>query len=54
MTRLQMRRGTSAQWASANPILAAGEPGLDTTTGLMKVGDGRTVWAALVAEWAPA
>jgi len=54
VTRLQIRRGTTAQWTAANPILAAGEPGLDTTTGLMKIGDGRTVWSALLAEWAPA
>jgi hypothetical protein len=53
MTRLQIRRGTSAQWASTNPILAAGEPGLDTTTGIMKVGDGVTYWNALLSEWAP-
>ena len=52
-TRLQVRRGTSTQWTTANPILAAGEPGLDTTTGLMKVGDGLTDWNSLLAEWAP-
>jgi hypothetical protein len=54
MTRLLIRRGTSTQWTTNNPILAAGEPGLDTTTGFLKVGDGITNWNALVAQWAPA
>lgn len=44
--RIRLRRGTTAQWAS-NPILAAGEPGIDTTTGAVKVGDGATSWSAL-------
>jgi len=54
MTRLQIRRGTTTQWTNGNPILAAGEPGLDITTGIMKVGDGITNWNSLLAEWAPA
>lgn len=48
-TRIQLRRGTSAQWSAANPILAAGEPGYDTTTGDLKVGDGVKTWSALPA-----
>lgn len=44
---IQVRRGTSAQWAAANPVLAEGEPGFDTTTGDFKVGNGATPWAML-------
>ena len=46
-TRFQLRRGTTAQWAATDPVLAAGEPGVDLDTGALKVGDGTTVWSAL-------
>ena len=42
--KIQLRRGTSAEWAAANPILADGEMGLETDTKIMKVGDGVTAW----------
>jgi len=45
--RIQMRRGTAAQWASVNPVLAAGEWGLDTTNKLVKIGDGTSTWSQL-------
>lgn len=45
--RYQLRRGTSDSWASANPVLLAGEPGVDTTTDVLKIGDGVTAWAGL-------
>lgn len=45
--RIQWRRGTAAQWATANPILASGEAGLETDTRKFKLGDGVTAWAAL-------
>src|SRR5271165_5930419 len=45
---IQLRRGTAAQWSSANPILAQGEEGYETDTGKMKIGDGVTAWASLV------
>lgn len=45
--RMQMRRGTAAQWTSANPILLAGEEGHETDTGKRKIGDGVTTWASL-------
>jgi hypothetical protein len=45
--RIQFRRGTTALWTAATSILASGEPGIDTTTGVVKVGDGVTLWAAL-------
>ncbi len=44
---LALRRGTAAAWTSANPTLAAGEPGFETDTGKFKIGDGTTVWASL-------
>lgn len=47
MTLIVIRRDTTAAWASANPVLAAGEFGLDTTLGKIKVGDGTTAWASL-------
>lgn len=45
--QLQFRRGTTAEWASANPTLAAGELGLETTTSQFKIGNGTTAWNSL-------
>lgn len=45
--RIQLRRDTSANWASENPTLAQGEVGLDMTAGRFKIGDGATAWASL-------
>ncbi len=48
IAQIKMRRGTTAEWAAASPVvLAAGEPGWDSTLEGMKVGDGSTEWAAL-------
>ncbi len=47
MTTIKLRRGTAAQWSSANPILAAGEPGFETDTGKEKIGNGTSLWSAL-------
>ena len=47
MSRIAFRRGTTAQWAAANPVLAAGEPGVDLTTGELRIGDGTSTWSAL-------
>lgn len=44
---IQLRRDTAANWTSANPILAQGEPGLETDPGKLKVGDGSTAWSSL-------
>jgi hypothetical protein len=46
-TRIKLRRDTAANWVDANPILAAGEPGLETDTGKIKYGDGVTAWSSL-------
>ena len=45
--RIKLRRGTAAAWTSANPTLAAGEPGYETDTGKHKIGNGATAWASL-------
>lgn len=45
--RIQLRRGTAANWTSANPTLAAGEVGVETDTGYAKVGDGTLAWTSL-------
>jgi hypothetical protein len=44
---IQLRRDTAANWTSANPVLGAGQPGIETDTQLWKVGDGVTAWASL-------
>ena len=46
-TRIKLRRDTAANWESNNPILALGEPGLDTTNNQVKYGDGVTAWNLL-------
>jgi hypothetical protein len=46
-TRMQQRRGTAAQWTSANPILASGEIGFESDTSKFKIGDGVNHWADL-------
>ena len=45
--KFQLRRATGTSWNSTNPILQAGEPGFDTTTNQLKIGDGVTPWRLL-------
>ena len=45
--QIQFRRDTSANWASANPVLAEGELGINTTTNQFKIGNGSTAWNSL-------
>jgi hypothetical protein len=47
VTQIQVRRGTAAQWTSANPTLAAGEWGFETDTAKVKIGNGSTAWNSL-------
>jgi hypothetical protein len=49
-TLIQVRRGTSEQWSNANPQLAAGEWGYDTTLGRYKIGNNLLTWNDL--PWA--
>jgi len=44
---IQQRGGTAAEWTSANPVLAARELGIETDTGLFKIGDGVSTWNSL-------
>lgn len=44
---IQLRRGTAASWTSSNPVLTQGEPGYETDTGRLKIGDGLTHWVSL-------
>jgi len=46
-TLIQVRRGSTSDWAAGSIVLSAGEWGLDTTTGRYKIGDGSTVWNSL-------
>jgi hypothetical protein len=45
--KIQIRRGTTSQWSTTNPILAAGELGLDTDLKATKIGNGTTAWNSL-------
>src|SRR3546814_783690 len=45
--KIQLRRGTAAQWATANPVLSAGEPGVEVDTLRQKIGNGTTAWVDL-------
>lgn len=45
--KIQIRRGTSSEWDSANPTLASGELGYDSTNDILKVGDGSSPWNSL-------
>jgi hypothetical protein len=47
VTQVQVRRGTAAQWTSANPTLASGEQGFETDTLKLKIGNGSTAWNSL-------
>lgn len=44
---IQLRRDTAANWTAANPTLADGQPGYETDTKKLKIGDGATAWASL-------
>ena len=46
-SKIQIRRGTAAQWTAANPILIIGELGFETDTNLIKAGNGTTAWTGL-------
>jgi len=46
-SRIQFRRGKAAFWTDENPVLRPGEPGFETDTEKLKIGDGRTHWREL-------
>lgn len=45
--KIRYRRDTTANWAASNPVLDAGEVGLDTDLKRIKVGDGTSAWSNL-------
>ena len=45
--KIQLRRDTTANWASSNPTLSQGEIGYELTTGKIKIGTGSTAWNSL-------
>ena len=49
-TKIQLRRGTSAEWSAATDALSQGELGYDLTLGKVKIGDGSSLWSSL--PWA--
>lgn len=49
-TKVQLRRGSSAQWSVSTDPLSMGEIGYDTTLKKFKIGDGTSLWASL--DWA--
>ena len=42
--RIRFRRDLAATWQLVNPVLGNAEPGYETDTGKLKVGDGQTNW----------
>jgi hypothetical protein len=50
-TRIQVRRGTTSEWNTADPTLQEGEFGYNTTLYKFKIGDGSTAWSEL--EYTP-
>lgn len=51
--RIQFRRGTAAQWAASNPVLAEGELAVELDTGKYKLGDGLTSYNSLAYSSGP-
>lgn len=47
LSRIKLRNDTAAAWASANPVLQAGEPGFERDTKRLRIGDGVTAFSAL-------
>lgn len=46
---IQIRRGTAAEWAAADPVLAAGELGFVSDAYEIMVGNGVGIWSGLAA-----
>jgi len=47
MVRIQLRRDTAANWTSSNPVLRAGEVGIETDTLKFKIGNGTSTWTQI-------
>lgn len=42
--RLQLRKDAASYWTIVDPVLAEGEPGFESDTNRLKIGDGTTAW----------
>ena len=47
LVKIQIRNDTAQAWAVANPVLSDGEPGAESNTGRLKIGNGIDRWIAL-------
>ena len=47
--RIQLRRDTADNWASENPVLRAGEVGIETDTLKFKIGNGTSTWSQITS-----
>jgi WD40 repeat protein len=45
--KIQVRRGTTSEWTTTNPVLSSGELGYDTDLKIFKIGDGVAAWNSL-------
>jgi len=46
-TRIRLRRDTAVSWSGTNPVLGLGEPGFETDTNLLKIGNNSSGWNQL-------
>lgn len=46
-TTITFKKATAAEWTSSNPVLASGEPGIETDTTKIKIGNGSQAWDLL-------
>ena len=51
--KFKLRSDTRTNWATSNAVLAAGEPGFETDTQMLKVGNGTLTWPNLPAAGMP-
>jgi hypothetical protein len=52
MTKLvKIRRGTTSEWGTIDPVLAQGEPGYDYSLNIIKIGNGLDTWAELPTDF---
>ncbi len=47
LVKIQIRNDTAQAWAAANPFLSDGEPGAESNTGRLKIGNGVDRWLDL-------
>ncbi len=47
MSNIRFQRATAAVWEEDDPILQDGEPGFESDTGKLKIGNGEDHWTEL-------